>query len=218
MQTESGATLTPTHLVSALPLPALDKISSSALPHLTAEPTSTVTVVNIVFPGASTALHPPGFGYLIPRPSAYADSSRENPLGVLGTVFDSCALSTQDAGAPVTKITMMLGGPYYAARPALTPVPSTTDPDPEFVRRLLDVLAHHLGTSRARMPEPLLVRVRTHPDCIPTPTPGHEARVAQLRAAVRERWGGAAAVIGAGVGGVSVPACVEAGRTVGIDW
>ncbi|EPT02148.1 hypothetical protein FOMPIDRAFT_1144080 [Fomitopsis schrenkii] len=220
VQTASGATLTPTHIVSALPLPTLDTLvhsSSSALPplpHLTAEPTSTVTVVNLLFPGPPTALHPPGFGYLIPRPSSYADSERENPLGVLGTVFDSCALPTQDAGAPVTKLTMMLGGPYYAARPAL--VSSITDP--EFMRRLLDTLAHHLGTPRACIPEPLLVRVRTHADCIPTPTPGHETRVTQLREAAKERWGEEAEVIGAGVGGVSVPACVEAGRLVGRNW
>ncbi|EPT05442.1 hypothetical protein FOMPIDRAFT_1013224 [Fomitopsis schrenkii] len=93
---------------------------------------------------------------------------------------------------------MMLGGPYYAARPAL--VSSTTDP--EFVRRLLDTLAHDLGTPRVCIPEPLLVRVRTHAGCIPTPTPGHETRVTQLREAMKERWGEEAEVIGAGVGGV----------------
>lgn len=185
--------------------------------------------MNLLFPGPPSALHPPGFGSLIPRPSpssfssspptdAYADSAQANPLGVLGTVFDSCALPTQDTGAPTTKMTMMLGGPYYSARPSLAPAHSATEPDPEFVRALLDALAHHLGRPRASIPAPLLVRVRTHVDCIPTPTPRHEARMAQLRRAVRELWGEAAEVIGAGVGGVSVPACVEAGRRVGRRW
>ncbi|KAH9836268.1 Protoporphyrinogen oxidase [Rhodofomes roseus] len=222
IRTASGTTLTPSHLVSSLPLPALNALlhsSSSralpALPHLTANPTSSVTVVNIVFPGPPTSLHPPGFGYLVPRPASdYADG---NALGILGTVFDSCALPTQDpADAPITKVTVMLGGPYYTrGRFAPPPVDGDGSLSSEYVRRLLDELSRHLGK---QLPAPLLVRVRTHEACIPTPTPGHVARIAEMRRVVRESWGEAAEVIGAGVDGVSVPACVEAGRTVGRNW
>ncbi|KZT70026.1 Protoporphyrinogen oxidase [Daedalea quercina L-15889] len=227
--TESGMTLTASHLVSAVPLPTLDAIVRSSvstspsslptLPYLSANPASSVTVVNLVFPGPPESLHPPGFGYLIPRPASDY-RTKENILGILGTVFDSCALPAQDAGAPATKITVMLGGPYYAHEQRTLPSvdKKRNTQDPEFAHKLLGELARHLGRERETIPEPLLVRVRTHEACIPTPTPGHEARMAVMRRAVKESWGEHAEVIGAGVGGVSVPACVEAGKRVGRGW
>ena len=97
----------------------------------------------------------------------------------------------------------MLGGPYGPPAPA----PSS----PSFLPTLLETLHRHLGRAEP-LPEPYLVRVREHKDCIPTPTVGHAARMAGLAAAVRERWGANMAVIGAGVGGVSVGDCIEGGR------
>lgn len=129
---------------------------------------------------------------------------------MLGTVFDSSALSGQDhyptghsGEGKFTKLTVMLGGPYGTPSPA----PSS----PEFLPALLEALQTHLGR-REPLPEPCLVRVREHRDCIPTPTVGHVARMGELAAAVKERWGPNAAVIGAGVGGVSIGDCVESGR------
>ncbi|KAI0915182.1 hypothetical protein AcV5_005483 [Taiwanofungus camphoratus] len=232
--TASGMTIAPSHLVSSLPLPNLYALlqrslssptsSSSAplavLPHLTANPSSSVTVVNLVFPSPPGArpLHPPGFGYLVPRPAAgYStdgkyESRPDNPMGVLGTVFDSCALAEQDtdsAGrpAPVTKMTVMLGGPY------------SSSPEPD-VDSLLHHLSVHLSPSPSPEPlgAPLIAQIHRHTSCIPTPTVGHVARMAELREAVRREWGGCAEVIGAGVGGVSVNACAEMGKTVGKDW
>ncbi len=203
--------------MAALPLPQLHCLledSSSqtsalpALPHLLANPSSSVTVVNLIFPPSATPIHPDGFGYLIPRPSA--DYSAPS-LGVLGTVFDSSALSGQDRyPSPAadmrgrfTKLTVMLGGPFGD--------PSPTPSSPQFIPALLDGLWMHFGR-RERLPEPCLVRVREHRDCIPTPTVGHTVRMKELAVAVKERWGPHAAVIGAGVGGVSVGDCVESGR------
>jgi oxygen-dependent protoporphyrinogen oxidase len=99
VETTAGKPLpfTPTHVISAIPLPALNNIvnippspphsqSSSggaapyALPHLDAKtnPASSVLVINLVFPpspssssslsSSSNLLHPDGFGYLVPRP------------------------------------------------------------------------------------------------------------------------------------------------------
>lgn len=102
----------------------------------------------------------------------------------------------------------MLGGPYGLP----TPAPSS----PSFLPTLLETLRRHLGRAEL-LPEPCLVRVREHKDCIPTPTVGHAARMAELTVAVRERWGVNAAVIGAGVGGVSVGDCVEAGRRAALS-
>ncbi|EIW54827.1 Protoporphyrinogen oxidase [Trametes versicolor FP-101664 SS1] len=184
------------------------------LPHVLANPSSSVTVVNIVFPPSDTPIHPEGFGYLIPRPvSDYP--SQGTTLGMLGTVFDSCSLNGQDISFSAdrrspkfTKVTVMLGGPYGPP----SPDPSSA----EFLPALLGALQQHLGHPEP-LPEPCLVRVRRHPDCIPTLTVGHVARMAELREAVREKMGQGAAVIGAGVGGVSVGDCIESGRRVALE-
>ncbi|TBU28062.1 Protoporphyrinogen oxidase [Dichomitus squalens] len=214
--TKSGKRLPSSHIVSAIPLPHLHRLLSTPnhpqsglapLPHLTVNPSSSVTVVNLVFPPTADPIHPEGFGYLIPRPSTDYPSSS---LGMLGTVFDSCALPSQDkpispSPSPFrfTKLTVMLGGPYGPS----TPAPSS----PSFLPALLETLRRHLGRADP-LPEPCLVRVREHKECIPTPTVGHAARMAELATAVREHWGANVAVIGAGVGGVSVGDCVEGGR------
>ncbi|KAI0367399.1 Protoporphyrinogen oxidase [Pilatotrama ljubarskyi] len=192
---------------SALPLPLL--------PHLLTNPSSSVTVVNLVFPPCDTPIHPEGFGYLIPRPRLDYPSPLGSSLGILGTVFDSSALAGQDVSISAdhrsprfTKVTVMLGGPY-----------GPPSPDPQssgFLPALLVALVQHLGRSEP-LPEPCLVRIRQHQDCIPTPTVGHVVRMAELRAAVKETWGDNAAVIGAGVGGVSVGDCIESGRRVALE-
>ncbi|TFK84861.1 Protoporphyrinogen oxidase [Polyporus arcularius HHB13444] len=220
--TDSGRRFTSTHVVAALPLPqphclleeSLSQTSAlPALAHLLGNPSSSVTVVNLVFPPSATPIHPDGFGYLIPRPSA--DYYSAPSLGMLGTVFDSSALSGQDRYPSLaadmrgqfTKLTVMLGGPF--GEPA--PTPSS----PQFIPALLDGLQMHFGR-RERLPEPCLVRVREHRDCIPTPTVGHTVRMKELAEAVKERWGPHAAVIGAGVGGVSMGDRVESGRRASI--
>ncbi|EED78065.1 predicted protein [Postia placenta Mad-698-R] len=179
------------------------------LPHLASNLSSSVAVVNLVFasPPGAPALHPPGFGFLIPRPAGGDYHAHgDNPMGILGTVFDSCAVGAQDAGAPITKMTVMLGGPYG--------MPDTDDP--AFLDRLLRELARQLAGPP--LPRPLLVRVHRHAACIPTPAVGHEARMAELRGAVGKYWGACAEVVGAEVGGVSVGACIEMGRSVGREW
>lgn len=193
------------HLVSAIPLPALHSIlhqsSLPSLPHLTTNPTSSVTVVNIIFPPHGQPIHPDGFGYLIPRDAA-------GHVRVLGTVFDSCALAGQDeyasGDAPrFTKLTMML-----RAEPGAPPVAQD------------DALAHltaHLAP-RAPLPLPVFFQAHTMRDCIPTPTVGHVQRTKELREAVRREWGGRLEVLGAGVGGVSVGDCIEQGRQAGKAW
>ncbi|CCM00243.1 uncharacterized protein FIBRA_02272 [Fibroporia radiculosa] len=224
--TTSGRRLQSSHLVSALPLHALHSLlqrssnpsSSSGLselsPNLTANPSSTVIVVSFIFPlqpGAPPP-HPLGFGYLVPRPFTDYGAQDQNEMGILGTVFDSCSVPEQDADpdgvpAPITKLTVMLGGPYTL---------STTDLEsPSFIDRLLCQLSAHLSTN---LPQPLCTRIHVNQSCIPTPTVGHEKRMDELRKTVRREWGPQMEVIGAEVGGVSVSACVEAGRKVGREW
>ena len=166
-------------------------------------------------------LHPPGFGYLIPRPeNGYPSSSAPGPEpgteerqgrsgseeegpGLLGVVFDTACLPEQDdaaTAATFTKLTAMLGGPYPLAR---------SSSDAELVAAVLPRIAAHLGRD---LPPPVHYAVHRNEESIPTYLVGHTARMEELRRVVRERWGERMKVVGAGVGGVSVADCVQAGR------
>lgn len=202
--TTSNDSTDASHVVSTLSPPVLNKLlpTSKSLPHLEANPSSSVTVVNLVFPSSplGVPLHPPGFGYLVPRPSSGYDESNS---GVLGTVFDSSALSEQDTGG-LTKMTVMLGGPHPLT-PSHTSLPV-----------IIKHLTTHLGHS---LPEPLFARTHSHTACIPTLSVGHLGRMDELRTVLNGvPWEGRLEIVGAGVGGVSVGDCVEAGKRVGQGW
>ncbi|KAH0826567.1 hypothetical protein J3R83DRAFT_4923 [Lanmaoa asiatica] len=207
--TSSQETLFPTHVVSALPLPELRGVLSPAipLPHLTTNTYSSVTVVNLVFslsPSSSLPLHPNGFGYLVPRPvDGYATTEGS---GILGCVFDSSSTEAQDTPG-IVKMTVMLGGPYISvsASPPQVDIPT-----------LLSELAGQLGRP---LPSPLFVKVHSNTRCIPLYAVGHLQRIEELKSALASKpWDGRMEVVGAGVGGVSVGDCVEAGRNVGSTW
>ncbi|KAF9478988.1 protoporphyrinogen oxidase [Pholiota conissans] len=229
-----GESLRVTHVASALPLPVLKHILGSgdqtSVSHLTANPITSVNVVNLVFPCPPSQIHPEGFGYLIPRPSE-GYSSAPSP-GILGVVFDSCSLHDQDIPrtdnyykeSSFTKLTIMTGGPYLSL-----PLPphlssSSSTGIPPFICSLLDKLQIHLrGSSKGPIPNPIYWRIWQNRDCIPTLLPGHLQRIAEMQAGLKGKgqndyWGGRLAVVGAGVGGVSMGDCVEAGRRVGRDW
>jgi len=195
------------NVVSTVPLPALAKITpkESHLPHLTANPMSSVTVVNLIFDAPADKIHPPGFGYLIPR-SKGPEVERLQPLerAMLGTVFDSSALSAQDSSPALTKITVMLGGPHGA--------PKAEDID---IPQLISILSSHLSRP---LPQPKAFKIHHQKDCIPTPTVGHLQRMGELKAALHSSpWNGRLNVVGAGVGGVSVGDCIESGRRAALE-
>ncbi|KAF8810047.1 protoporphyrinogen oxidase [Phlegmacium glaucopus] len=242
----SSGKLETSHVVSALPLPILHKIASQPkssdsvvnlppIPHLTENTASSVQVVNLVFPCPPERILPEGFGYLIPRPlTGYLDPSDKSSSNMLGTVFDSCSLHEQDPSIKsdshsqgnLTKVTIMTGGPY--------PIPTLphfndTDrnrPPPDFILSLVDQLSNHLGRT---MPLPIYWRLWNNEACIPTLRPGHLDRMEEVKSVLQAPshnlsssnhlgWDGRLAIVGAGVGGVSVGDCVEAGRRVGREW
>lgn len=103
----------------------------------------------------------------------------------------------------------MVGGPYKPQLPSLEDKPALT-------KVLLAALERHLGR---RLPEPAFVDVSHHSNCIPTMTPGHLGRMAELRDSFSgPPWNGRLEVIGAGIGGVSVGDCVSQGRSAGKVW
>jgi oxygen-dependent protoporphyrinogen oxidase len=192
-----------THLVSSLPVPTLHRmLQNSTLPiTLPISNASSVSVVTLIFPPTPQPIHPPGFGYLIPRPEAGYEGAKS---GILGVVFDSCSLSAQDEGDPgFTKMTIMMGGPYPAAT-RNTPI-----------EQVLATVGKQLGVT---LPEPVHVSRHEQADCIPVPGPGHTYRVEEMRKTLREKWEGKLDIIGAGIGGVSVSDCVRQGREAGRHW
>ncbi|KAF9225889.1 Protoporphyrinogen oxidase [Gyrodon lividus] len=219
VSTSSQETLFPTHVVSALPLHQLQGVLSQPIPHLTANTYSSMTVVNIVFPSlppSSPALHPNGFGYLIPRPVDGYSAAKGS--GILGCVFDSSWTAAQDishGGRGITKMTVMLGGPYASPTPcgSSSPAPPSSEVD---IPRLISELSHQLNQP---LPPPLLVKVHSAPQCIPLYSVGHLQRMEELkRVLASEPWNGRMEIVGAGVGGASIGDCVEAGRNAGRNW
>jgi len=224
ISTSAGPLITnPTHIISALPLPTLHDIisPSHALPHLTANPSSTIQVLNIVFPPTPKPLHPPGFGYLVPRPKGGYSIANEPSHYIIGCIFHSgvfgpsplsSSTSTSSSGSEIktstipndfpTTLTVMLRSP--------TPIPNSSIPS------IINTLGFHLGNP---LPEPIHVEMHVQNECIPTYTVGHRQRMEDLGTALEgEPWGGRMEIIGAGVAGVSVGDCVEAGRNVGKGW
>ena len=212
MALTEGEISTFTHAVSAIPLPSLQSLipSASQLPHLTSNPSSTVTVINIVFPPTERRIHPEAFGYLTTRPASGYESPNS---GILGTVFDSCSLGQQDhyegdSSPRFTKLTVMMGGPFA---PALTPAQYSVDV-------VLSNLRDHLNYP-GLLPQPCYYEATEQVNCIPTLLPGHLRRMDELKRALNDPpWNGRLDIIGAGVGGVSVGDCVRAGRSVGKIW
>lgn len=182
--------------------------SGHNLPHLDANPLTTVSVLTFVFPtdASSKPYYPAGFGCLIPR------STLPNEIGVLGVVFDSTAMGSVDppqVQEAAVKFTMMIGGPYYASGAVSIPK------DPR------DLIPAALARLRSILPdlpsnlEPLAVYAKTHRGCIPTYKPGHGSRMRDVHQALQKgEWAGRLAVGGAGWGGVSLGDCTENGGTL----
>jgi len=86
-----------------------------------------------------------------------------------------------------------------------------------FIRSILDELKIHLSRD---LPNPVYWRLWNNEACIPTLLPGHLDRMEEIRSVLRDspEWSNRLAIIGAGVGGVSITDCVEAARQVGGDW
>lgn len=176
--------------------------------------------MNIVFPPTKQRIHPPGFGYLVPRPLA-GYHVPGTASGFLGTVFDSCALSAQDVQEPAignsgsfTKLTVMLGGPF----PITSSHTNIENVVAQLQHHLSPIIHRHAGK---RLPWPAYYEAIEQRNCIPVPTVGHLQRMAELLEKLRDPagpWKGRLEVIGAGVGGVSVGDCIDAGRKIGQDW
>ena len=193
-----------------------------------------VGVVNVAIPSwlyrrdaAVRLLKVEGFGFLIPR------SVEDNKAGILGIVFDSDSLPTQDlqgvavegsATAP-TKLTVMMGGAHWQDRKAPDELPSIAEMEEnakQAITRMLEVPREYLDA------EETVVEATLQKDCIPWYTVGHPVRMARLhqaivgtlpgaaqggiRDAAAVQWKGKLTLVGASYTGVSVNDCVTRAR------
>ncbi|KAG0260696.1 hypothetical protein BGZ95_004381 [Linnemannia exigua] len=213
-------------VISALPPPKLQKLLSTSYPELTHNPAVTVAVVNLVYPAEQARLASPGFGYLIPR----SENSAVKHRGLLGVVFDSCAIPAQDQGASqdnTLKLTAMIGGHMF--NEALSQLSSSSasgsagstlelsltgshkdDVKEFFTKTATDAVKKHLKIDAT----PDLIKVHIHQECIPQYLVGHLQRMQTLDQSLRKDFDGLLAVTGAGYLGISVNDCIKNAREV----
>ncbi|MCO5589730.1 hypothetical protein L7F22_043698 [Adiantum nelumboides] len=198
-------------VTSSLPSQALQGLlSDTKLPNLTANPSTTVCVVNFAIPAKYKIRLPPAFGYLVPRAS---DKEGDNPFGHLGTVFDSEAVPGQDS---YTKLTMMFGGPYWKPGYAMYDLINATDLKEsreelaiELASTLLDPHLQDAGQSRSIINNAdVIKRIQVQKDCIPTYTVGHFERMDELHQALKKKENAPLSVLGASYTGVSLNDCI----------
>jgi oxygen-dependent protoporphyrinogen oxidase len=102
----------------------------------------------------------------------------------------------------------MIGGPYWSTYPSSTgsPIPRPTD-----AKDLVEPAIKHLQSVFPVLTtvEPVLVVPNIHLNAIPTYTPGHLDRLAELHRAIKGgEWSGKLSLAGNGLGGVGVNDCV----------
>ena len=236
MTLAEGAILETSFVVSTLSPATLARLlpDQQSLPHLSYNPATSVGVVNLVFPVPPQEIHPPGFGYLVPRT---ADSSiflrdgslqkNPNPDGIIGVIFDSTSMTgVEDSpliASHFTKLTVMMGGPHWSSYPS-DPFDPDTPPIPmpqasELAEKAMD----HLKKVFPTIPPPVLAEGHISKDCIPTYLIGHGQRLRQLHEHMsKSAWSGKLVLLGSGYGGVGVNDCVgmaeQAVENLAVAW
>lgn len=156
-----------------------------------------VAVVNLAFEGSSV-LPVDGFGYLVP--------ATEN-TGVLGTVFDSCAMPLQNSRPDTTRLTVMLGGhkfsKYYNCE-------NVDNLEKYFLSIALDTVRNHLGINI----KPLAHKVHIHRQCIPQYQVGHTQLTSEIKSWLANHCSGRLELLGSSFNGVSVNDCIKTAREI----
>lgn len=203
------------HLISALAPPTLSTLLPY-LPHLLYNTYTTVGVLNLVYPLPPARIHPAGFGYLVPR-----SPTSLNPEGILGVIFDSTAVPGNDDLAvegKVTKLTMMMGGPWWSSYPVSE---GRTVSPPASAEELVQPALEHLHRVFPVLKDakPLIAIPQIQKDCIPTYLTGHGGRLRELHHYLSDAGDGSGvqgrvSLVGNGYGGVGVNDCVLSAEEV----
>jgi len=182
------------------------------LPHLAHNPAAHLAVVDVVLArhdrAASYELPVHGFGYLVPR------SAKPNPHDILGVIFDSDAMPNQleilrsetcsPSSQPFTKLTVMMGGPYWRERASL---PSEEEAEERALRALHTQLGIPLTVLSRQVRH---VRSRVLTDTIPQYLVGHPQRMQELHTIISTQapWQHRLSLLGYSYGGVGVNDCI----------
>ncbi|TIA89449.1 hypothetical protein E3P99_02074 [Wallemia hederae] len=192
VETETGVTVRSSHLISSVPLNKLSIQPSQV--HYPPMKKPDVAVVTLVYPKTDLPIN--GFGYLIPR----STPRQHNPHCALGVVIDSDAMPEQDPH-PLTKLTVMLGGPYGLL----------TSNEQELRQAAIATVTQQLSQE---LHTPLIAKVTVQRECIPTYPPGHLSTLQQLHDKLTSEHNGRLAVVGGSYTGISVGDCVRSGWDV----
>ena len=115
----------------------------------------------------------------------------------------------------MTKLTVMMGGPYWSTYPAdASGKPMSM---PRKSQELIDPALEHLQSvfPILRDIEPVLVVPRLQKDCIPTYRPGHYDRLKELHEAIATgAWNDKLSLAGAAYYGPSVNDCVWSAESI----
>lgn len=113
-------------------------------------------------------------------------------------------MGRQDTASDYTKMGVISGGPYDSA---------SFSPN---VDVLLNELRKNLG-NRYELPDPVYSVTTECKECIPLLEPGHLKWVEKLKRTLKFYDENKVHIIGAGVGGVSIPDCIEQGRSSSVE-
>jgi len=196
------------YAISTLAPAHLSKITSNRSLSSSLDAIPAVTVMTVVMYFRTPNLHPDGFGYLIPLATPFD----QNPERALGVVFDTSyspppnsegvqgmeGPAQDDVHTRGTKLTVMLGGHYWADWPVY---PS----EEEGLEMARAVVRRHLGITE----EPAAHLVTLQKDCIPQYTVGHEQRLTNIRAQLLKQYKGKLRVAGNWARGVGVNDCLR---------
>ncbi|KAG0042389.1 oxygen-dependent protoporphyrinogen oxidase [Gryganskiella cystojenkinii] len=197
------------HIIAALPPRKLHGLLTKDHPELVYNPSVTVAVVNLVYTTNNAMLSSPGFGYLVPR----SEDSAVKHNGLLGVVYDSCSVPTQDQGPSrdqTLKLTAMIGGHMFDEVTSKESSHSKADLEAFFAKTARNTVRKHLQIEA----EPELIKVHIHRECIPQYMVGHLERMQTLDGQLRSDYEGLLAVTGAGYLGISVNDCIKNAREV----
>ncbi|OMJ08748.1 Protoporphyrinogen oxidase [Smittium culicis] len=148
---------------------------------------SSIVVVNLTYKGSNLTPYP-GFGFLVPR-------STWSSLDAIGVVFDSCCLPEQDLGDPITRFTVMMGGPNFSNQ-----FPEISNSDNE---KLIKMAIETVNTSLGIKSEIIDACCSIQKECIPLYGVGYFDRLVGLQAWLKT-WNGGLSVSGAAYGGPGI--------------
>lgn len=196
-------------VISSLYSGTLAQLAGDALPSLSTSEAVTIQIVNLWYADPNLTARHPGFGYLTPQSVPF----EQNPHCALGVIFDSdfdsAAGKQESVSAPGTKLTVMLGGHYWAHLP-----PENWPDDKEATRMAIETVERQLGIPTD---EPVFTSTKVCRQCIPQHLVGHRTRMAQAHSELSDAFHGTLSVVGGSYTSPGVMPSLRAARDMALQ-